>query len=611
MPVSAALQIALDTSKGLDFAHRRGIVHRDISPSNILISRSGEVKIADFGIAKAVASREDSRRIMGKWRYMSPEQAVGAPVDGRSDLFSLGAVLHELFTGQKLFPGDDPQTVAANVQKMPVPPATSIRPELPPGLDAALLRCLERDPAARWQSAGELHRALVEIAYARTVVVTNGDVAELIARVAPAPRRTTPVPRKPGLDELIAAELHGGEAAGDPSLSRVTVPHDDAPGTLDGGETTTFVRRDVDDGLSELLPAGAGVPTPTVVARKVRASVPPEHTPDHTPRGDAPGLPLVTVTPSLAPQASPITPMLGSTPVFTEDGAVVAPAAPMTTDRVQRLDTPPPAPAPRSGVAPRVVVLLVAAALAAGLAGVMCQRSQGPTGPLVERSRFAGPPLAPVPLAALEVVSEPPGATVAIDGVTQGVAPTVVKLTGGAQRYRLELTLAGHRTFVDEGVVLAPGERLRYVRALVPARASLDVRSTPPGAEVFLDDKLLGESPLSVADLPADGQPHRLRLVVKGRTAYEETITLVDGARVAVAPVLETQQRLGRINLAVEPWAYVYHEGQRVAEAPVQGLKLPVGRVKLRLWNPVLKREKIITVDVPASGVGKVTVELN
>ncbi|TMQ14851.1 MAG: serine/threonine protein kinase, partial [Deltaproteobacteria bacterium] len=107
----AAFHIAIEIVRALDFAHSHNVVHRDVSPSNILISRAGEVKIADFGIATAPSSHRGGgtgpRKVMGKWRYMSPEQARGDVLDTRSDLFSAASVMFELFTGEKLFPGDE------------------------------------------------------------------------------------------------------------------------------------------------------------------------------------------------------------------------------------------------------------------------------------------------------------------------------------------------------------------------------------------------------------------------------------------------------------------------------------------------------------------------
>src|SRR5215831_12045151 len=114
VPVGTALYVAIEIAKALDYAHRKpdshgraGIVHRDVSPSNVLVSYEGEVKLADFGIATAAAAADTERRIMGKWRYMSPEQTAGQPLGPSSDLFSAGTVFYELFTGKRLFPGEE------------------------------------------------------------------------------------------------------------------------------------------------------------------------------------------------------------------------------------------------------------------------------------------------------------------------------------------------------------------------------------------------------------------------------------------------------------------------------------------------------------------------
>ena len=114
IPLPAAFHIAIEIIRALDFAHQHNVVHRDVSPSNILISRAGEVKIGDFGIAVAAsphkAAGPGARKVMGKWRYMSPEQTRGDTLDTRSDLFSAAVVLFELFTGEKLFRATRPRT---------------------------------------------------------------------------------------------------------------------------------------------------------------------------------------------------------------------------------------------------------------------------------------------------------------------------------------------------------------------------------------------------------------------------------------------------------------------------------------------------------------------
>jgi tRNA A-37 threonylcarbamoyl transferase component Bud32 len=576
VPVSAALHIAMEMAKGIDFAHRHGVVHRDVSPSNILLTRSGEVKIADFGIAQAAEAAPASssvRRIMGKWRYMSPEQARGEKLDPRSDLFSLGAVLYELFTGKKLFPGDEIEDVVRNVRDMPIPPPSTVRSDLPEALDAVLARCLERDPGRRWGSAGELHRALLELSYARSLVVTAADVAELIADFVPVTRSVAGAGgsgsasagsgggsggktrgRPGGLDDLIRAELlaGGGGAVADDELTsevpRVTAQAHSPP-VSDSATQTTFVLRGVGpDGITHF------VIEPPAEATPVRAQLSIERLP-----------------------------------------------------RAEAEPAPPAAPAPRTSRA-GIVAVAAAAALAAAVGGVaLLRRSSPPSAPsgaLAPTSMAAAAAAAAAP-GRLEVVTEPPGATVVIDGVEQAErTPTVVTLAASTgDRHDLVLRLAGFRSFHGD-VTVRNGERLRYDRSLEAARASLRVVTTPPAAEVTLDGKPIGPSPLEVGDLLVDGAPHSLHLAKEGFRGLDVPLALEAGASLVVERSLEPEVRFGKINLQVDPWAYVYFEGKQVAEAPIAGLRLPVGKQKLRLVNPAIHAEKNVVVDVPAKGVG-------
>jgi len=175
-PQQAAF-VAMEAARGLDYAHKRshdgvslGIVHRDVSPHNILVSNTGEVKVADFGIAKA-ASRSTKTRagtIKGKCAYMSPEQARGLPLDGRSDLFALGIVLWELLTGQRLFAGDSDFEILSKVLQEPIARPTQLAAQIPAELEAIVLRALARDPNARHRDAGQFAQELARWLYATT-----------------------------------------------------------------------------------------------------------------------------------------------------------------------------------------------------------------------------------------------------------------------------------------------------------------------------------------------------------------------------------------------------------------------------------------------------------
>lgn len=196
-PVPVAISYVRQVLAALRYAHRNGIVHRDIKPHNVLVDHEGRVKVADFGIARAGSSQmTEAGSIIGTAQYLSPEQARGAPVDESSDLYSTGILLFELLTGKVPFTGETPVEIAMKHLSQVPPAPSSIRSEVPHDLDLVVLRALAKEPADRYRSAKEMDRDLElvgrgdavgpETEEAATMVLRGESTAETSVRPGPA-----------------------------------------------------------------------------------------------------------------------------------------------------------------------------------------------------------------------------------------------------------------------------------------------------------------------------------------------------------------------------------------------------------------------------------------
>ncbi|HEX5407704.1 MAG TPA: Stk1 family PASTA domain-containing Ser/Thr kinase [Pseudonocardiaceae bacterium] len=183
LPAKRAMEVMADVCAALDFSHRHGIVHRDVKPANIMITKTGAVKVMDFGIARAVSDGQaavtQTAAVIGTAQYLSPEQARGEAVDARSDVYAAGCVLFELLTAEPPFTGDSPVAVAyQHVREDPRAPS-AVNPRVPQSLDAIVLKAMAKGPANRYQSSAEMRGDLVRVLSgqrpAAPMVMTDAD----------------------------------------------------------------------------------------------------------------------------------------------------------------------------------------------------------------------------------------------------------------------------------------------------------------------------------------------------------------------------------------------------------------------------------------------------
>lgn len=535
LPREFAVYIAMEAAKGLDYAHKRtaisgqplNIVHRDVSPSNILVSYTGEVKVADFGIVKAAncAENTDAGMLKGKFEYMSPEQANGVDLDRRSDIFALGIILHEMLTGRRLFKTDSELKTLERVKRVDVDPPSALNPAVPARLDEIVMRALAREPDQRYQDARELHADLLDFLYPASPDLTQQSLAHFMRGLFVDEMETERARTESG--SALAREMH--DSAADMDLEP----------EFDGGRTPTHA--------APLLPAKAPSRAPIIIAVVVAIAFALALV--GVVGWNATRVPEVqTVTNEVRPTTGAIGVALTPAATVSLDGQVVGSGAVVNIrdlapgEHVLRVEA--------AGFVAHEERVSVEAGdkvrLSVTLQPVKAEpvpTSARPNTPPPSRivPTQAAPSVA-APAAPIAVFaafnSTPSGADVLVEGRSVGKTPMTWDGGTAGSRYSVELRLTGYDSAKFSAGLPEGGGRVSYERSLAEkpsgsGKVNINV-SGVPWADIYINGKKIGQTPKFNYPMPV-GQ---YTVQVKNETAgldQTKTVTVTAGGTSAVA----------------------------------------------------------------------------
>ena len=532
LPREFAVYIAMEAAKGLDYAHKRTtlqgqplhIVHRDVSPSNILVSYHGEVKVADFGIVKAANTFEstDVGTLKGKFEYMSPEQAQGLELDRRSDIFSLGIILWEMLTGRRAFKSDSEIRTLERIRNVDIEFPSSVNPQVPARLDEIVMRALSKDADDRYQDARELHSDLIEFLYPASPDLTQQSLAHFMA-------------------ELFSDEV-GRERERLEEGSRLA---------LAIHESSHMVELDAD--------WEEGAQSQSTASRKG-------------------GGPDTAPTPTPTP-GSRVPLLLG---LFTLLAALVVIAGFVLVPMLN--------PAPKEAV-------------------TTIEREVQPTVGTLELR--IGPVAGRV---TLDGVAKGEGTPLTIGDLDPSTAhPVLVEADGYLSFEEAVAVKAGDRlvlpvTLAPVPAVVTPGptERDRPERPSTPPPTTADTAiarftSNPAGADVFVDGKLVGKTPVSWDDGAAGGRyTVEYRLGGYDSMRFSAALPAAGGTEPFDRTLSERAKGEGKLNVNISGggWGDIYINDKKVGTTPKFGMSLGSGTYTVRVTNPEtgLEKSKSVTI---------------
>lgn len=555
--------IISEVCKGLDYAHSKkdeeskslNIVHRDISPQNVLISFEGEVKIVDFGIAKAAMNISHTMAgvLKGKISYMSPEQALGKPIDRKTDIFSTGLMLYELLTGEKLFRGDTQFEVLKKIRTTRLT-EKNFPEEISDSVKKILAKGLSYSVKERYDTAGDMQIDLTRYLYTTYADFTPRKLANLMKKLFAREIEN----KKAKEEEEATVEPQTQSVMISAKKQQDIVHRQDTGQQALGGEvkqaTQTFIESFISGKESE-----AAEPS---ITRTRGGARPAELEEEVTPTGEIseplPGPPSVRHTPpskkkfGLGKIIYPIAALLvlgaGVWGYFKTDLFKSAPPEPEITGVLQIQSAPDGAQVFLNDSETNLLTPATLPNLAVGKPQKITlkkpkHKEWSRTVTLLDQNPVTlQPTLEVIPVGSINIVTTPPGAKIFLDGQgTNKVSPVTLEDLPLSQTYTLRLEMDKHRP-IEEKITLYSIEPVQFDKKLEEIKfGSIQVTSTPPGAAIVLDNNSTGKStPATLSELEV-GKRYAIRL---SRTGYQDITRSVDIQTEGVTSVRETLKKV-------------------------------------------------------------------
>ena len=621
MPIPVACYIITQVCEGLDYAHRKkdsmgrdlNIVHRDVSPQNILVSYEGDVKVIDFGIAKAAnkASKTQAGILKGKFGYMSPEQVRGLPLDRRSDIFSLGIIFYEILTGERLFVGESDFSTLEKVRNVEIMPPTAYNRNIPESLEKIILKALAKDADDRYQYASEMAEDIQRFMISQGILFTRKDLSNFMKTLF-----ADDIARDNEKDEAkkLSSSLPAASAPPQPppqkkptsSPSRPVPPP--LPGDLDNVKTVVFGSE----------PQKPSIPLGNEIALKGSVDEPIELATEEAtkpvvkpPSKIQPAVPQPKITAEIKkPQTAEVKRSSSKKVLLLGGGAVLALVLVIVLIKVftggsqeevgeasmEILYTPPDSEIYIDGVKVGDKSPYKNPSISAGQHTIEIKRAGFlPLKEVVvlkDKEKFSNnyilkPEKEVYGTVTIETI--PPGATVTIDGqIKSGVTPITTKVLASVT-HNIVVERSGYKT-LEEKFSVGENETKTLSYELKMPIVKLIVNSTPKGADVIINKKKAGRTPYSQE--VKVGERFEIEITKPAYESIKEMVTIekeedvtIDRELKKASAVAEKKEKgtekkdevktakkeekvagggIGYINISVFPWAYVFIDGKEM-----------------------------------------------